>query len=179
MPVAVVQESQVFKALHNNRADLEKFRAMIMQEYVLKANVMNVKAKQTIYYATICKLVWGLDQAFIVQHKIYNFNKDVAVLDLIADNQDNILVLLGIPFPKFLAAYKVAHNLQGIPTPTINFNFQDKLDRINGTAPLKAEEAPAAEQHQIMVMTFLRAKMMRKKSKRWLMQQMLPKQQQL
>jgi hypothetical protein len=30
-----------------------------------------------------------------------------------------------------------------------------------------------------MVMTFLRAKMMRKKSKRWLMQQMLPKQQQL
>lgn len=101
-----------------------------------------------------------------MQHKIYNFNKDVAVLDLIADNQDNILVLLGIPFPKFLAAYKVAHNLQGIPTPTINFNFQDKLDRINGTAPLKAEEAPAAEQHQIMVMTFLRAKMMRKKSKR-------------
>ena len=57
MPVAVVQESQVFKALHNNRADLEKFRAMIMQEYVLKANVMNVEAKQTIYYATICKLV--------------------------------------------------------------------------------------------------------------------------
>ena len=43
----VVQESQVFKALHNNHADLEKFRAMIMQEYVLKANVMNVKAKQS------------------------------------------------------------------------------------------------------------------------------------
>jgi len=47
--------------------------------------------------------------------------------------------LLGIPLPKFLAAYKAANNLQGIPTPTINFNFQDELDQINGTAPLKAE----------------------------------------
>ncbi len=64
------------------------------------------------------------------------------MLDLIAGNQDNILVSLGIPLPKFLAAYKVAHNLQGIPTPTINFNFQDKLDQINGTTPLGAEEAP-------------------------------------
>jgi hypothetical protein len=62
----------------------------------------------------------------------------------ITGNQDNILVLLGVPLPnpKFLAAYKAAHNLQGIPTPTINFNFQDELDRINGTAPLGAEAAP-------------------------------------
>ena len=73
-----------------------------------------------------------------MQHKIYNFNEDVAVLYLNAGNQDNILVFLGIPFPKFLVAYKVAHNLQGIPTPTNNFNFQDKLDRINGAAPLEA-----------------------------------------
>jgi hypothetical protein len=64
------------------------------------------------------------------------------VLDLIAGNQDDILLLLGIPLPKFLAAYKAAHNLQGIPTPTINFNFQDELDRINGTTPLGAEAAP-------------------------------------
>ncbi len=45
------------------------------------------------------------------------------MLDLITGNQDDILVLLGIPLPKFLAAYKVAHNLQGIPTVTIDFNF--------------------------------------------------------
>ncbi len=64
------------------------------------------------------------------------------MLDLIAGNQDNTLVLLGIPLPKFLAAYKAAHNLQGVPTPTINFNFQVELDQINGTAPLGAEEAP-------------------------------------
>jgi hypothetical protein len=64
------------------------------------------------------------------------------VLDLIAGNQDNKLVLLGIPLPKFLATYKVAHNLQGIPTPTINFNFQDELDQINGTTSLGAEAAP-------------------------------------
>ena len=40
-----------------------------------------------------------------------------------------------------LAVYKAAHNLQGIPTLTIDFNFQDELDRINGTALLGAEEA--------------------------------------
>jgi hypothetical protein len=64
------------------------------------------------------------------------------VLDLIAANQDDILVSLEIPLPKFLAAYKVAHNLQGILTPTINFNFQDELDQINGTTPLGAEATP-------------------------------------
>ena len=38
-----VQESQGFKALRNNlTADLEKFRAMITQEYILKANDMNI-----------------------------------------------------------------------------------------------------------------------------------------
>jgi hypothetical protein len=40
--------------------------------------------------------------------------------------------------------YKAANNLQRIPTPTINFNFQDKLDQINGTAPFEAEAAPPA-----------------------------------
>jgi hypothetical protein len=64
------------------------------------------------------------------------------VLDLSASIQDNILILPGIPLPNFLAAYKAAHNLQGIPTPTIDFNFQDELDQNNGTTPLGAETAP-------------------------------------
>ena len=93
-----VQESQGFKALRNNlTADLEKFRAMITQEYILKANDMNVEAKRSRYNAAICKWIWGLAQAFIVQQNIYNYNEDVAVLDLIAGNQDDILVLLRIP----------------------------------------------------------------------------------
>jgi hypothetical protein len=61
--------------------------------------------------------------AFIAQQNIYNYNEDIAVLDLIAGNQEDILVSLGIPLPKFLAAYKAAHKPQGISTPTINFNF--------------------------------------------------------
>jgi hypothetical protein len=77
-----------------------------------------------------------------MHHTIYNYNDDVAVLDLIAGNQDDILVLLGISLPKCLAASKAAHNLQGIPTPTIGFNFQDELDQINGTTPLRAEADP-------------------------------------
>jgi len=140
-----VQASQGFKALRNNlTADLEKFQEMITQEYVLKANDLNVEAKRTRYYTAICKWIRGLAQAFIAQQNIYNYNEDVAVLDLIAGNQDDILVSLGIPLPKFLAAYKAAHNLQGIPTPTIDFNFQDELDRINGTPPLEEEAAPPA-----------------------------------
>jgi hypothetical protein len=116
---------------------------MITQEYILKANDMNVEAKRSRYNATICKWIQRHVQAFIGQQNLYNYNKDVAMLDLIAGNQDDILVLLGIPLPKILAAYKVVHNLQGIPTPTIDFNLQDKLDQINGTAPLGAEEGPS------------------------------------
>jgi hypothetical protein len=137
-----VQESQGFKTLRDDlAADLEKFRAMIMQEYVLKANELNVEAKRTRYCTAICKWIRGLAQAFIAQQNIYSYNEDVAMLDLIANN---LLVSLGIPLPKFLAAYKATHKLQGIPTPTINFNFQDELDRINGTAPLEEEAAPPA-----------------------------------
>jgi hypothetical protein len=43
-----VQESQGFKALRNNlTANLEKFRAVVMQEHILKANNMNVKGKRS------------------------------------------------------------------------------------------------------------------------------------
>ncbi len=62
------------------------------------------------------------------------------MLDLIASNQDEVLALLGIPLPNFLAAYKAANNLQGIPTPTINFNFQEELNHANGTPNLGEEE---------------------------------------
>jgi hypothetical protein len=53
-----VHESKGFKTLHNNlTADLEKYRAMITQEYVLKANDLNVEAKRTRYYTAICKWI--------------------------------------------------------------------------------------------------------------------------
>ncbi len=64
------------------------------------------------------------------------------MLDLISSNQDEVLASLGIPLPHFLAAYKAANNLQGIPTPTINFNFQEKLNHANGTPNLGEEETP-------------------------------------
>ena len=141
-----VQESQGFKALRNDLfVDLEKIRLMIIQEYVLKANDLNLEAKKRRYYTAICKWIQGLAQVFIVQQNIYNYNEDVAVLDPIAGNQDGILVSLGIPLIKFLPAYIAAHKLQRIPAPTINFNFQDELDRINGTPPLEEEAAPHAD----------------------------------
>ncbi len=53
-----VEESQGLKALHNVlTVELEKFRAMITQEYVLKANDLNVNAKQGRYHAAICKWI--------------------------------------------------------------------------------------------------------------------------
>jgi hypothetical protein len=140
-----VKESQGFKTLCNNlTADLEKMYAMILQDYVLKANDMNIEAKRERYCAAICKWIGGLAQAFIVQQDVNNYNEDVAVMDLIASAQDNILVPLGITLPKFLAACKAANNLQGgIPTPTVDFNFQNEMNRINGTPPLAVEAQPA------------------------------------
>jgi hypothetical protein len=138
-----VQESQGFKTLRSNlTADLEKFPAMITTEYVLKANDLNVEAKKIRYFTAVCKWIRGLAQVFIAQKNIRNYSEDVAVLDLIASNQDKVLASLGIPLPNFLAAYKAANNLQGIPTPTINFNFQEELNRANGTPHLREEETP-------------------------------------
>jgi hypothetical protein len=37
-----------------------------MQEYVLKANDLNVDANRTRYHAAICKWIQGLAQAFIM-----------------------------------------------------------------------------------------------------------------
>ena len=62
---------------------------MITQEYVLKANDMNVEAKRTRYYTATCKWIQGLAQAFIAQQNIYNCKEDIAVLDLGAGNQDD------------------------------------------------------------------------------------------
>jgi hypothetical protein len=76
-----VQENQGFKALRNNlTVDLEKNCAMIMQNYVLKVNNMNVEAKRERYRAAICKWIHGLAQTFITQHSINNYNEDVAVM---------------------------------------------------------------------------------------------------
>jgi hypothetical protein len=97
-----VQESQGFKTRHSDPAvDLEKFCAHITKEYVLKANDMNVKAKRTKYHFAICKWRHGLAAAFITQQGITNYNKDVAVMNLLASAQDKILASLMIPPPKF------------------------------------------------------------------------------
>ncbi len=53
-----VHKSQGFKTLRNNlTVDIEKYRAMITQEYVLNAKDLNVEAKRTIYYTAICKWI--------------------------------------------------------------------------------------------------------------------------
>jgi hypothetical protein len=95
-----VQESQGFKTLHSDlTADLEIFRAKIMKDYVLTANVMNVDAKRTRFHFAICKWMCGLAAAFISQTGVCNYNKDINIMDLIAIHQDDILALLAIPLP--------------------------------------------------------------------------------
>jgi hypothetical protein len=142
-----VQESQGFKTLRNNlTADLEIFRAKITKEYVLKANDMNVEAKRTRFHFAICKLMRGLAAAFIAQTGVSSYNKDVAVMDLIATHQDNVLGSLAIPLPTFLAAYKAANNLLGgIPSPTVNHNLDEEISHVNGTPRLESAASEAAE----------------------------------
>jgi hypothetical protein len=76
---------------------------MIIQNYVLKADDMNVEAKRERFRAAICKWIRGLAQALIAQHGINNYNEDVTVMDLIASAPEDILVPLGINLPKFLS----------------------------------------------------------------------------
>jgi hypothetical protein len=100
---------------------------------------MNVEAKRTRYHFAICKWMRGLAAAFIMQTGVTNYNKDVTVMDLIATHQDEVLALLAIPLPTFLAAYKAANNLLGgIPSPTVPHNLKDKISHANGTPRLKA-----------------------------------------
>ena len=133
-----VQESQGFKTLRSElTADLEKIRAHITKKYVLKANDMNVEAKRTRFHFAICKWMRGLAAVFIAQQGITNYNEDVAIMDLLATHQDDLLGSLGIPLPQFLAAYKAANNLLGgIPFPTVNHNLEDDIARVNGTPRL-------------------------------------------
>ncbi len=84
------------------------------------------------YHVAVCKWMRGLAQAFTAQQGVNNYSKDVAIIDLIAKHRDDILVPLGMTTKTFLAAYKAANNLQVIPSPTINFDFQGLLDKING-----------------------------------------------
>ena len=109
-----VQESQGFKTLRGDlTAELENFRVKITKDYVLKANDLNVEAKRTRFHFAICKWMRGLAAAFIAQTGVTNYNEDVAIMDLIAVHQDDVLASLAIPLPKFLAAYKAANNLLG------------------------------------------------------------------
>jgi hypothetical protein len=102
---------------------------------------MNVKAKRTRYHFAFCKWIHGLAAAFIAKQGISNYPKDAAVMDLFASAQNKILTLLSILLQNFLAAYKAATNLLGgIPTPTVTYNFEDKINHINNTPRLKTTE---------------------------------------
>ena len=142
-----VQESQGFKTLRSDlTADLEAFRAKITKDYVLKANDMNVEAKRTRFHHAICKWMRGLAAAFIAQTGVNSYNEDVAVMDLIAAHQDDVLGSLAIPLPTFLAAYKAANNLLGgIPSPTVNHNLDEEISHVNGTPRLESAASETAE----------------------------------
>ncbi len=141
-----VQESQGFKTLRGDlTAELESFRAKITRDYVLKANDMNVEAKRTRFHFAVCKWMRGLAAAFIAQAGVKNYSEDTVVIDLLALHQDQVLASLAIPLPTFLAAYKAANNLLGgIPKPTVEHNFDEEIDRVNGTPLLEANEDAVA-----------------------------------
>jgi hypothetical protein len=86
-------------------------------------------------------MIRGLAAAFITQQGISNYNEDVAVMDLLASAQDKIFALLAFPLQNFLAAYKAANNLLGwIPTPSVTYNFEDRINHNNDTPCLEATE---------------------------------------
>ena len=87
---------------------------------------------KTQYHTSICKWIRGLATVFIAQQGIKNYNGDVAIMDIIAINQDALLVPVGLTIPQFLAVYKLSTKLTFLPTPTVHSNFQNAVEQING-----------------------------------------------
>ena len=80
-----------------------------------------------------------------------NYNKDDVVKDIIAINQDALLVPVGLTIPQFLAVYKTTTKLSLLPTPTVNCNFQDAIDRINGESSNPPPSPPANGEDALVI----------------------------
>jgi hypothetical protein len=146
-----VQESQAFTTLRDElTADLEKFRMHVTRTYVLVASDMTVDAMKTRYHASICKWIRGIATVFIAQQGIENYNEDAAIMDIIAIDQDTLLVPLGLTIPQFLSVYKTSNKLPLLPTPTVNCTFQDAIDQING-ASINPPPLPNKDENVIIV----------------------------
>jgi len=59
-------------------------------------------------------------------------NRDIEIMDIIAINQDTLLVPLRLTIPQFLFVYKTSNKLPLLPTPSVQCNFQNVIDQING-----------------------------------------------
>ena len=55
-------------------------------------------------------------------------------MDISATNQDNLIVIIGLTIPQFLAVYKASNKLPFLPTPTVHCNFQNTIEQINREA---------------------------------------------
>jgi hypothetical protein len=91
---------------------------------------------RTLYHASICEWIRGLVTVFIAQQGIENYNGDVTIMDIIAINQDALLVPLGLTIPQFLVVYKSSNKLPLLPTPTVKCNFQNYIEKINGESTI-------------------------------------------
>jgi hypothetical protein len=95
---------------------------------------MTVDVKRTWYHACICKWIRGLPIVFIAHHSIENYDEDVVIIDIIAIDQDALLVTIVLTIPQFLAIDKASNKLTLLPTPAINCNFLDAINRIKGVS---------------------------------------------
>jgi hypothetical protein len=93
---------------------------------------MTVDGMKTRYHASICKWIRGIATVFIAQQGIKNYNEDAAIMDIIAIDQDALLVPFGLTIPQFLSVYKTSNKLPLLPTPSVQCNFQNVIDQING-----------------------------------------------
>ena len=109
---------------------------------------------RTRYHASICKWIRGLATVFIAQHGIENYNGDVAIMDIIAINQDNLLVLIGLTIPQFLAVYKASNKLPFLPTPTVQCNFQNAIEQINGDSYDPPPPPPLPEDREDVIFIY-------------------------
>jgi len=130
-----VQESQAFKTLRDDlTARLEVIRVEISRDYILKAAILTVMAKRRQYHAAFCTYIHQIALMFIAQHDTKNYNGHQAIMDILIQKVDDILVPMKMTPREFLTLYKEVNNVEKLPYPTVEFHDDERrlINSVNG-----------------------------------------------
>ena len=134
--VSEVTKSSGFKALEDELAEtIEATRREWATRFVLPVYDMNVKALRRRFQLSFCRLLSSAAKGFIALVGTEGYDATVAVMDLLAMYNDEVIAPLNVTTHEFLVLLKEAAGATIIPSPTVEHSLSGLLHRINGTSP--------------------------------------------